>query len=66
MNLLKLMTLPLWLPFYVVGKLFRVRAIMRSGRRVQPVRVVRTPALAQRTPIVVRVRLTVVPPPDAP
>ena len=38
---LKLMTLPLWIPFWAIGKLFKGRAVVRSGRRVYPVRVVR-------------------------
>jgi hypothetical protein len=65
--MLKLLTAPVWVVPYAVGKLFRARAVVRSGRRTQPVRVVRTPVLVLRTPVVVRVHLVSVPPrPDVP
>ena len=35
---LKLITLPMWNPFLALGKLFKARAVVRSGRRVYPVR----------------------------
>ena len=38
---LKLITLPMWILFWGIGKLFKARAVVRSGRRVYPVRVVR-------------------------
>ncbi len=47
--MLKLLTAPVWVVPYAVGKLFRARAVVRSGRRTQPVRVVRTPVLVLRT-----------------
>jgi hypothetical protein len=40
-GLLKLMTLPMWILFWGIAKLFKARAVVRSGRRVYPVRVVR-------------------------
>ena len=38
---LKLITLPMWILFWGIAKLFKARAVVRSGRRVYPVRVVR-------------------------
>jgi hypothetical protein len=38
---LKLITLPVWIFFWGIAKLFKARAVVRSGRRVYPVRVVR-------------------------
>ena len=38
---LKLITLPMWIPFWAIGKLFKARAVVRSGRRVYPVWVAR-------------------------
>ena len=38
---LKLITLPVWILFWGIAKLFKARAVVRSGRRVYPVRVVR-------------------------
>ena len=38
---LKLITLPVWILFWGIAKLFRARAVVRSGRRVYPVRVKR-------------------------
>jgi hypothetical protein len=40
-GLLKLITLPMWILFWAIGKLFKARAVVRSGRRVYPVRVER-------------------------
>ena len=38
---LKLITLPVWILFWGIAKLFKARAVVRSGRRVYPVRVIR-------------------------
>jgi hypothetical protein len=54
--MLKLLTLPLWGPFWVIGALFRARATVRAGRKTYPVRVV-----TQSRPVVVRVTVTTVP-----
>ena len=35
---LKLMTLPVWILFWGIAKLFKARAVVRSGRRVYPLR----------------------------
>ncbi len=35
---LKLITLPVWILFWGIAKLFKARAVVRSGRRVYPVR----------------------------
>jgi hypothetical protein len=51
--MLKLLTLPLWGPFWVVGALFRARATVRSGRRTVPVRMV-----TQVRPVVVHATVT--------
>jgi hypothetical protein len=37
----KLMTLPVWILFWGIARLFKARAVVRSGRRVYPVRVKR-------------------------
>ena len=38
---LKLITLPMWIPFWAIAKLFKARAVVRSGRRVYQVRLER-------------------------
>ena len=56
--MLKLLTLPLWGPFWVIGALFRARATVRAGRKTYPFRVV-----TQSRPVVVRVTVTAIPAP---
>jgi hypothetical protein len=55
--MLKLLTFPVWGPFWLIGALFRARATVRSGRRTVPVRLRYVPR-----PVVVHVTVTGVPP----
>ncbi len=54
--MLKLLTVPIWGPIWLIGALFRARATVRAGRKTVPVRVV-----TQSRPVVVRVTVTTVP-----
>lgn len=54
--MLKLLTLPVWGPFWVIGAVFRARATVRAGRKTYPVQV-RTVV----RPVVVRMTFTTVP-----
>jgi hypothetical protein len=36
---LKLLTLPLWVGPWIIAKVFRARAVVRTGRRRYPVRI---------------------------